>query len=148
MRHTNNTLAQSDQLSGDGNPYSPVSIADVDRQQPVVEHTMSIRTEAWRGAKFGAKVTGIIMSMIAGTLLLAFVCVAIYMMVVSNGRFAEKLTLWEVVRSLAGGLFAIALMSFYGGVAGAMVMSLAAVFRKGRTAKPLKIDAQSSRSEN
>jgi hypothetical protein len=113
------------------NPYQPTSSPLVE-SKTAVPHTASIRAEAWRGFKFGARITGIVMSVIVVLVGLGMLGLTIYAVVVSNGAFLNYINYLQIARSIGGSVFVVLLMSFHGGVAGAIIMSLAAIIRKRR----------------
>ena len=112
------------------NPYAPAKAVIPDLGRHSMPHSLSIRIEAWRGAKFGARITAIVVGSIVGLLYIAGFCMLIYMTVVTEGRVLQRMTLLETVTGLAGGIFGVLLASFYGGVAGAVIMTLATVVRR------------------
>lgn len=52
--------------------------------------------------------------------------------IVSNGEILRSISPLEIAEGIGGSIFAVVLTSFYGGVAGAIVMAIASVIRKTR----------------
>lgn len=115
----------------DGNPYQATPTGTTESPS-VVPHTASVREEAWRGFIFGAKVTGMVMSVIC---LLVFLLVfgrMIYVIALTGGEALNEVSYWKIARGIGGSIVGILLMSFYGGIAGGLIMMLAALIRKRR----------------
>jgi hypothetical protein len=115
------------------NPYTPAKAVQPDEGRQSKPHSLSIRTEAWRGAKFGARITAIAVGSIVGLLYIAGFCMLIYLTIVTEGRVLQRMTLFETVKGLGGGIFGVLLASFYGGVAGAVIMTLATLVRRRKS---------------
>lgn len=114
------------------NPFEPTisSIADVKEPVP---HTASVRAEAWRGFKFGARITGVVMSVIHGVGGLGLIAEMVNVIAVMEGNIPRAL----IELGIGIGIIAlIASLLFYtlvGGIAGCMIMMAAAMIRKRRT---------------
>ena len=91
-----------------------------------------MRTEAWRGFKLGSRLTGIAMTALMALIAVFAVGMFAYMTVTTNGDFLNIVPWLEVLKFVGGSTVMIVLMSVFGGIAGALVMALAAVFRKLR----------------
>ena len=115
----------------DENPYEPIASSD-SAKDTAVQHGVSVRSEAWRGFKFGARITGIVMSLIAALIGIGMVCIAIVAIIQTNGELLRTANYLEIAKGIGGSVFAVILMSFYGGVAGSFIMAIAAVLRKQR----------------
>ena len=116
----------------DTNPYqSPVATGF--ESKPATPHGTSIRKEAWRGAKFGAKVTALVLGVVAavGWLIVAGLT-AFHWLSDGVSPLAQDGALLELGKAIGGTIFAIALTSLYGAIAGAMIMGVAALVRKSR----------------
>lgn len=70
----------------------------------------------------------VIVAAIGGVLL----SMAIYAVVVTRGGILNAISYLELAKRIAVSIFAVLLMSFYGGIAGGAIMLLAAFVRKGR----------------
>ena len=123
------------------NPYQP-TITSTPNSTPSIPHTASIRSEAWRGAKFGAKITAYITSAIAIIVGLGLFFVAVNAIIQTNGAILERVSWLETIKGIGGAFFSILLMSFYGGIAGSILMALASVIRKNRNQKPRNDDCK------
>lgn len=113
------------------NPYQSASSHTLE-SKTVVPHSTSVRGEAWRGFKFGARITGIVMSVIVGVMGLVTLGVAICLAVVTKGEILNAVSFFQIAKGIGGSIFAILLMSFYGGIAGGIIMTIAALIRKPR----------------
>ena len=60
------------------------------------------------------------------------VCFAIVVTIQTNGELLRTANYLEIAKGIGGSVFAVILMSFYGGVAGSFIMAIAAVLRKQR----------------
>ncbi|MCU0712281.1 MAG: hypothetical protein MUC43_09485 [Pirellula sp.] len=58
---------------------------------------------------------------------------AIYLAVVTRGEILNEFSYFQIAKGIGGSILAILLMSFYGGIAGGIVMMLAALVRKRRS---------------
>lgn len=104
----------------DTNPYEPPQHIEDIASKNAVPHTTSIRAEAWRGAKFGAKVTGTFF---------ALLMIVIWIMMIS---------MWDQTASDRPGVSLMILYSFLeiiagclgGGIVGAAVMGVVALMKK------------------
>ncbi|WP_164101863.1 hypothetical protein [Candidatus Laterigemmans baculatus] len=114
------------------NPYEPGAAPSPDRKSGSGsrQHSASVTTEAWRGAKFGAKLSAWIFGGIGVLVALAMLGIFAYGVAVSNGKALASIDFFEVDKGIGRAIFGIALMSFYGGVTGAIVMAIAAMVRK------------------
>lgn len=117
------------------NPYQPTAISN-EIAKPPVPHSSSIRFEAWRGFKFGARITSAITSAIAAVIGVLMLVGFIYGAIITKGEILSLNSLIEVALGIGMSLLGVLLMSFYGGVAGSIIMTLAAIVRKRRTPKP------------
>lgn len=115
----------------DENPYEPIAASD-GAKDTAVQHGISVRSEAWLGFKFGARITGIVMSAIAALVGLGMVFIAIVAVIQTSGEILRTANYLEIAKGIGGSVFAVILMSFYGGVAGSIIMAIAAVLRKQR----------------
>jgi hypothetical protein len=113
------------------NPYQSTS-SHTAELQTVVPHSTSVRGEAWRGFKFGARITGIVMFAIVAVMGLVTLGVAIYLAVVTKGEILNAVSYFQIAKGIGGSIFAVLLMSFYGGIAGGIIMTIAALIRKRR----------------
>jgi hypothetical protein len=96
-------------------------------------HGTSIRKEAWRGAKFGAKVMAIGMGVLTGiTWLFMFGVVVVGWLSTGVSPLAQLGGAVELMKVVSASVFVVALTSFYAAIAGAFVMATAAFFRKFR----------------
>jgi hypothetical protein len=73
-----------------------------------------------------------VMSVIAALIGLAMLGMAIYASVVTRGGILNEISYFEIAKGICGSIFAVLLMSFYGGIAGGIIMTLAAFVRKRR----------------
>jgi hypothetical protein len=106
------------------NPYQPPRASD-DRPPPR-PHGRAIRSETWRGAKFGAVLAGGIMAAIVLVGAAILLCVGW-----AEGRlFVKPISPYLVGRFVGGMTAAILLTAFYGAVCGAVIMGVAAAVRK------------------
>jgi hypothetical protein len=114
------------------NPYDSPS-AEECQTKGKTPHGTSVRKEAWRGAKFGAKITAIgIGSLMGIAWLFMFGLVVFRWFSTGVPPLVQCGGAVELMKQLAGSVFAVALTSFYAAIAGAFVMAIAAFFRKLR----------------
>ncbi len=111
------------------NPYEapqtePVKLAAA----KTAPHGTSIRREAWRGAKFGARVTAVIFGVLYA--IAWFHLLSLYISGVQSGE------LLELLAEAFFCILSVLLLSLYGGIVGAIVMSLAAIVRRLRQSPP------------
>ena len=123
------------------NPYQS-TIASTPESTPSIPHTSSIRAEAWRGAKFGEKITAYVTSAIVILFGTVIFFVAVNAIIQTNGAILERVSWLETIKGIGGAFFSILLMSFYGGIAGSILMALASVIRKNRNQKPRNDDCK------
>ncbi|GAB5512545.1 hypothetical protein [Rhodopirellula baltica] len=112
------------------NPYEPTIVET--EPQSANPHSASVRTEAWRGFKLGARLTGIAVTSLMVLIALFAVGMFVYMTVTTSGDFLNAVSWIEVFKFIGGSFATILMMSVYGGTTGAIVMALAAVIRKLR----------------
>jgi hypothetical protein len=111
------------------NPYQPSGSVSAPSNS-VNPHGTSLRREAWRGAKFGAKWTAIGMSVVAVVSGIAAFGIIGYTVLQTDKSLLQAFHWLDVAKMLGGMAMMIAQSSFYGGVIGAIVMTSAAVVRK------------------
>jgi len=115
------------------NPYqSTTSSSSFPESKTIIPHTASVRSEAWRGFKFGAKISAGAMLTIIGMLGVGLVGISVCTTEVNNGSLLEKLSYFGIAILIGQSIFPVLIMSFFGGIAGGLVMSLAAIVRKLR----------------
>jgi len=125
-------------MSGDvnvANPYQAPRAAPVENEEALL-HGISVRKETWRGAKFGAKWTALVLGTMVVVLWLAGLVFLAVFLTQQDSSFRANLAgrwpqialeaLWAVGRSIV----VVALVSIYGAIAGAFVMGLGALVRK------------------
>jgi hypothetical protein len=114
------------------NPYESPS-AEERENKGKTPHGTSIRKEAWRGAKFGARITAIGMGVLMGIAwLFMFGHVVFRWSSTGVSPLVQCGGAVELMKQLAGSVFAVALTSFYAAIVGAFVMAIAAFFGKLR----------------
>jgi hypothetical protein len=108
----------------DSNPYeAPQNIEEV-LPKNVTPHTTSVRAEAWRGAKFGAKWTGIAFLILGavGFILEGSILIASSRQTSDAG--------WQIAKLVLLFPIEIGIIACGGGVIGAFVMGSVAAIRK------------------
>ena len=85
------------------NPYQPTASSSVESKPPI-PHTASIRGEAWRGFKFGAKITAFALSTIVARFGLGMVGMLMYAMIETNGSILSKIEILEVLKGIGGAI--------------------------------------------
>lgn len=113
------------------NPYEP-SVNPLVAIKPRIPHSGSVRSEAWRGFKFGAKITACLMSLILAFALLAILAEHIYLAVRTNGGSLHDIDVVETLKVIGSGVVMVLIKSIYGGAAGSAIMAMAAAVRKSR----------------
>ena len=76
------------------------------------------------------------MSVVAALVGLGMLGISIYAMVITNGAIMYEIDYFQTVKGIGGSMFAVLIMSFYGGIAGGVIMTIAALLRKRRLRKP------------
>lgn len=76
--------------------------------------------------------TAIVMSAIVALVGMGMLGMAVYAMVVTNGACLNEISYLQIAKGIGGSIFAVLLTSFYCGVAGGIIMTLAAIMRKHR----------------
>jgi hypothetical protein len=104
----------------DLNPYeSPQHIEDI-ASKTSVPHTTSIRAEAWRGAKFGAKLTGIFFAVLM--IVIWIIMISMWDQTARDRPGLILMVLYSILEIIAG--------SIGGAIIGAAIMTIAALIRK------------------
>lgn len=106
----------------DENPYKPTS-ATISESAKVALHTTSIRNEAWRGFKFGARIGGTVMGLIVALLGL---------LIMTTDTVFNRISYLEIAERIGVLVFASFVTSMICGIAGGSIMMLAAIVRKLR----------------
>jgi len=109
------------------NPYAPPDSAV--NAPAVVPHSTSIITEAWRGAKYGAKMTAIGTAVFSSVFFLFIVGLLIWSNFVTTDP-SLRVPPIEGVKAIGGLVLMVPISSFMGGVIGAIIMALTAGVRK------------------
>lgn len=108
----------------DANPYEAPQHIEKISAKSVTPHTTSIRAEAWRGAKFGAKWTGIAFLILGavGFILDGSILIASFRQIPDAGWQIAKLVLLFPIQ--------IGIIACGGGAVGTFVMGSTAAIRK------------------
>jgi hypothetical protein len=117
----------------DLNPYEPPQTVDpLPEAMPklILPHTTSVRDEAWRGAKFGAR----IISISFGPLMIVFLFLEFYFQS-KNYSLNGQPRFTEIIKLVASGFGGLAILIVLSAVAGAAVMGCIAWLRKMKAAR-------------
>ena len=116
------------------NPYeSPSTESHHPRTKKTQPHGTSIRKEAWRGAKFGAKITAIGLGALTGVIWLFVSALSVFRWWSTDvSPLVQCGGVLELLKQIGGSIVGIALAAFYAAIIGAIVMAIAAALRKFR----------------
>ena len=112
----------------DSNPYTPLP-SSASTLSSDVPHSLSVRSEAWRGVKFGTRITSIIMVPLAALFSTLAIALLVYAKATDSAAF-RNLSTFEVARAVGGSWAGAVLSIVYGGIIGGVVMALLAGIRK------------------